>query len=75
MRIKEYLDRQELNYLPNAAEKSDKLLKKQRRGEKVDLQKLNTSLNKNLLPMLHHKTYFKSLSTLFTEIPAKTEMV
>lgn len=39
-------------------------------SQPLDLSSLNTTLNKSLLPVLHAKTYFKSVSTLFTEVPA-----
>ncbi len=74
-RVREYLDRQELNYLPNTPAAVDRLIKKQKRGERVDLGKLNSALNKTLLPVLHQKTYFKSVSTLFTEIPTKSHSI
>ena len=35
-------------------------------GEKVNLFALNKTIHKTLLPVLHAKTYFKSVSTLFT---------
>ena len=66
LRVKEFLDRQELNYLPNSTVKQDKLLKKALKGEKVNLMILNKSISKNMLPTLHSKTYFKSVSTLFS---------
>lgn len=66
MRVKEFLDRQELNYLPNSLSKPDKLLKKIAKGEHVEIDALNRSINKTLLPVLHAKTYFKSVSTLYT---------
>lgn len=68
-RLREYLDRQELNYLPNSALK-EKGLARQLNSQPLDLSSLNTTLNKSLLPVLHAKTYFKSVSTLFTEVPA-----
>ena len=39
------------------------------KGEKVNMTLLNKSINKTLLPVLHAKTYFKSVNTLYTEIP------
>ena len=42
------------------------------KGEKVNLTLLNKSINKTLLPVLHAKTYFKSVNTLFTEIPQQS---
>lgn len=59
-----------MNYLPNFIPKKDKLVKKALRGERVDVTALNRSINKTLLPMLHSKTYFKSVSSIYTEIPA-----
>jgi hypothetical protein len=69
MRVREFLDKQELNYLPNSAHKPDKIVQKALKGEQVDISVLTKTVNKSLLPTLHSKTYFKSVSTLFTEIP------
>jgi hypothetical protein len=69
LRLKDFFDRQNLNYLPNSTPKQDKLTKKVLAGEKINIGALNKTINKNLLPVLHAKTYFKSVSTLFTEIP------
>ena len=35
LRLKEFLDKQSLNYLPNASQKPDKLVKKAIKGEHV----------------------------------------
>lgn len=69
-RIKEYLDRGTLNYLPNENNrKVDKVIKRARSKDASDVDSINKSLNKSLLPMLHNKTYFKSVATLYSELP------
>jgi len=66
-RIKEYLDRETLNYLPNENNrKVDKVIKRARSKDSSDVDSINKSLNKSLLPMLHNKTYFKSVATLYS---------
>ncbi|MCB0369733.1 MAG: hypothetical protein KDD45_09915 [Bdellovibrionales bacterium] len=44
-------------------------MKKALKGEAINHSLLSRSLHKTFLPGLHAKTYFKSVSTLFTEIP------
>ena len=68
LRIKEYLDSQKLNYLPNSpsVSKQEKIIKKAIKDSNIDIKVLNKSLHKSLLPVLHAKTYFKSVATLFS---------
>lgn len=65
-RIKEFLDSQSLNYLPNNLSKAvDKSIKRARSKESFDIENVNKTINKSLLPLLHNKTYFKSVATLY----------
>ena len=69
LRIKEIMDKQEMNYLPNSSPKQDKLTRKAMAGDRSAMVTLNRTISKSLLPTLHAKTYFKSVSTLYNEIP------
>jgi hypothetical protein len=69
-RIKEYLDNQSLNYLPNSSnQKLDRIVHRSEVKNSADRESLNKTINKSLLPFLHSKTYFKSVETLFAELP------
>ena len=72
LRIKEYFDQQSLNYLPNyESVKLDRLVNRNQAKKVIgrDSLALAKTINKSLLPMLHNKTYFKSVTTLFAELP------
>jgi hypothetical protein len=70
LRLKEYLDNQSLNYLPNTANhKLDRILQRTQPKTTSDRDGLNKTVTKSLLPLLHSKTYFKSVETLFAELP------
>lgn len=74
LRLKEYLDKQTLNYLPNSNNpKLDRLLHRTTPKTSAEKLNLNKTLNKSLLPLLHSKTYFKSVETLFAELPKQWE--
>jgi hypothetical protein len=65
-RIKEFLDHQSLNYLPNTNnQKVDRLIHQSEPRNKGEMDKINKTITKSLLPLLHAKTYFKSVETLF----------
>jgi hypothetical protein len=70
LRLKECLDHQCLNYLPNSSNhKLDRILQRKQPKNLVERETLNRSVTKSLLPQLHSKTYFKSVETLFAELP------
>jgi hypothetical protein len=72
LRIKEYFDGKSLNYLPNWDNvKLDRIVNRAQAKKAIgkDCLALNKNINKSLLPMLHNKTYFKSVTTLFAELP------
>lgn len=65
LRLKEQLDRQCLNYLPNSSSKKvESAIRQVLKKHPSNLAELNKTISKSLLPMLHNKTYFKSLATL-----------
>ena len=64
IRIKEELESSTLNYLPNLRNKKvDKLL----RNNTIEWKDKGyvKQVNKSLLPMMHKKTYFQSLKSIF----------
>lgn len=66
LRLKEYIDQQSLNYLPNASNhKLDRILQRTHPKTSADRDNINKTVAKSLLPLLHTKTYFKSVETLF----------
>ncbi len=68
LRIKEELESKTLNYLPNLKNKKlDKLLKDTTISWKDKGQ--TKQVNKSLLPMMHKKTYYQSLKSIFAESP------
>lgn len=70
IRLKEYLDHQGLNYLPNNSNhKLDRILQRKQPKNLAEREAVNRSVTKSLLPLLHSKTYFKSVETLFAELP------
>jgi hypothetical protein len=70
LRLKEHLDQQNLNYLPNATNyKLDRLIQRTIPRTTAERETLNKTVTKSLLPLLHSKTYFKSVETLFAELP------
>ncbi len=70
LRLKEFLDHQDLNYLPNSTNhKLDRILQRKQHKSPAEKEVLNRSVAKSLLPVLHSKTYFKSVETLFAELP------
>jgi len=64
LRIKEELESSTLNYLPNLKNKRvDKLVKNHTISWKD--KGYAKQVNKSLLPMMHKKTYFQSLKSIF----------
>ena len=62
-----------MNYLPNSSnKKTDKTLKKILKKDVIDFDTLNKKINKSLLPVLHNKTYFKSVQNLYSVLPETT---
>jgi DNA primase large subunit len=61
-----------MNYLPNYDNlKLDRLVNRAQAKKALGRESLaiTKTINKSLLPMLHNKTYFKSVTTLFAELP------
>lgn len=72
LRIKEYFDQHSMNYLPNHENlKLDRLVNRTQAKKALGRESMviTKTINKSLLPMLHNKTYFKSVTTLFAELP------
>ena len=61
LRIKEILDRQELNYMPNSLNSSlSKAVDKAEKKSPKAVDKLNKQIYRGILPSLHEKSCFSS---------------
>ena len=70
LRLQEHLERQTLNYLPNSpCSPVQKIVARAERKSPKAVEGLGGEVFRAMLPTLHQKTFFKSVHSLYTELP------